>query len=355
MVKRPVRWLLLTVLLGLAAASGRADDLVWATGRVFAADGKTPLAGAMVAVYDKKNRVVDYARTDENGVYALAVPRSALNLNRKGGGFLYQINRLVGGVGNVMTLPLKAGIKAVAATSSASDPLTRVGIGTASNLAQSLVDTISPDRKSVKTAREQPGALVMKVSAPGKNDALNIARVYWMQEEFYRVGGKEERALIAWFDPAIMTPAGGKEPSSISSEYLTFTGIRLEPSIAERGQTVKLTVAFPSPEEPRTPVVVVARNSRNGQTFQLNPIGGRLYQGQFEVDQRSPLHDQTICVLAYAEQDARPGRNRQAEDAINGAGLWNPAKPYVYNPLLVVSRNRAEVVLTVVEKPGRRR
>jgi len=39
-----------------------AEDMVYATGRVFAADGRTPLSGATVAVYDDKNRVVDYAK-----------------------------------------------------------------------------------------------------------------------------------------------------------------------------------------------------------------------------------------------------------------------------------------------------
>lgn len=355
MKPRRVRLFVPLLLCACLSTGARAEDLVWATGRVYAADGRKPLAGAIVAVYDDKNRVVDYAKTDVNGDYALAVPRSALHLDRKGKGFLHQVVSAVGGVGRIAALPLKAGIRAAAAASTVSDPLTRIGIGTASGVAQGLVDIMAPaEKKRVANLRAQPGVLVMKVAMPGHNDAVSIARVYWMQEEVYRAGGKEQRALAAWFDPAYLTRAGEEKPSTIVSDYLTFTSARLEPSIAEIGQTVALTVTLPAPPEPSVPVVVVARNSRNGHTFELSPLGNGLYRGEFVVDKKFPRHDQIITVLAYAQQTDSPGRNRKVEDAIHGAGLWKPDRPYVYNPLLVVSRNRAEVALTVVEPPKRR-
>jgi hypothetical protein len=332
-----------------------AEEMVWLTGHVFAADGKSPLAGAVVAVYDDKNCVVDYAKTDDNGEYTLAVPRGALHLNRKGGGFFHQVVHVVGDTARIVTLPLKAGIKAAASVAYASDPITRVGIGTASNLAQSLLDMATPGDPGKKGAslRKMPGVLVMKVAMPGHNDAVSLAQVYWLQEEVFRAGGKEQRALTAWVDPAHLTDAGSEKPSAVRSPYLVFANARLEPSIAEPGQTVTLTVNLPSPPEPRTPLVVVARNSRNGFLFELSPIGEGRYRSEFVVDKRFPKNDQVICVLAYAQQDDRLGRDKRVEDAINGAGLWNPGKPFVYNPLLVVSRNRAEVVLTVVQ-PVRR-
>jgi len=357
MFPRALRLLALILLGSCLPMAASADDLVRATGRVYAADSKKPLAGAIVAVYDDRNRVVDYARTDANGEYALAVPRSALHLNKRGKGFFHQVVSVVGGVGRIAALPLKAGIRAAAAASTVSDPLTRIGIGTASGVAQGLVDIMAPAerKKQVENLRSQPGVLVMKVSMPGHNDAVSIARVYWMQEEIYRAGGKEQRALTAWLDPANLTRAGESKPSSIASDYLTFTDARLEPSIAEVGQTVTLTVTLPSPPEPNVPIVVVARNSRNGQVFELSPVRSGVYRAEFVVDKRFPKNDQTITILAYAQQGDRPGRNKKVEDAINGAGLWKPDKPFVYNPLLVVSRSRAEVVLTVVEPPRRRR
>lgn len=337
------------------AGPARAEDLVYATGRVFASDGRTPLSNAVVAVYDSKNRVIDYARTDERGEYALAVPRSALHLNGKGGkGFFRQVIGLAGGVGRVATLPLKAGIRAAAAVSTVADPLTKVGIGAASGVAQGLVDQMAPrDRKKPVVERDQPGVLVMKVTRPGSNDVVSLARVYWVEEQVYRAGGKEQRSLAAWVDPVHLTGAGEEKPSTITSDYLTFTEARIEPSIAEAGQTVTLSVKLPTPPDPSTPVVVIARHCKTGQTYQLEPAGNGIYRAEIEVTKKFPKNDQALCVVAYAEQDDRPGRNKKVEDAINGAGLLNADKPYVYNPLLVVSRNRADVMLTVVDSRRR--
>src|SRR5580700_3889819 len=62
----------------------KADEPVWATGHVADADGD-PLVGAIVAVYDDSNHVVDYARTDRSGDYALAVPPRAIHLEHRPG------------------------------------------------------------------------------------------------------------------------------------------------------------------------------------------------------------------------------------------------------------------------------
>lgn len=346
------------VLISLAMACS-AEELAWLTGRVMSADGKRPVEGAIVVVYDSKNRVIDYAKTDVRGEYTLAVPRSILNLGKKGGGFLHQVTS---GFGTVVALPLKAGIRAAAAASTVSDPLTKIGIGTASNIAQALADTLAyeerereRDRRKQQIARNMPGALVMKVAHPGHNDAVAVARVYWMQQELYTAGGKQQKALSAWIDPVHLTSAHAEERSRIEADYLYFSGARLEPSIAMPGQTVILSARLPRPPEPNTPVVVVARNDRNGRTYLLSPAGGDLYRAEIDVDEKYPRHDQTITILAYAEQSEQPGRSKKVEDAIARAGLWNPKKPYVYNPLLVASRNRAEVTLTVVDPPGKRK
>src|SRR5664279_218428 len=89
----------LVVLFSLRYVPAAAEDLVWATGRVCAAHSDRPMAGAIVAVYDDKNRVIDYAKTDENGEYTLAVPRSALHLDKKGGGFFHQVVKAAGDTG----------------------------------------------------------------------------------------------------------------------------------------------------------------------------------------------------------------------------------------------------------------
>ncbi|HSV73427.1 MAG TPA: carboxypeptidase-like regulatory domain-containing protein [Chthonomonadales bacterium] len=335
-----------------ACERAQADDLVWLTGRVFS--GGAPLAGATVAVFDQRNRVVDYAETDADGHYTLAAPARELNLNRRQGGFFHQVSRLVGGAGRMVSLPLKAGIRAAASVATATDPLTRVGVGTASNLAVSLVDVISrEDPATRRPVRSLPGAIAMRVTAPGHQDAVAVTRTYWVQEEVHRVGGHEQRAIVAWMDPVAMARPYGNEASTFDEGYFLFSDVRLEPGIVRRGQTAILTVRLSAPSEPRAPFVVVARNERTGQMVELQSVGGDRYRAEIQVGPQAPRDEHPITVLAYAEQDAAPGRNPRAEDAIRRAGMWSPKRPYVYNPLLVVSRNRAEATLTVVE-PRRR-
>lgn len=344
------------LMLVLTVSVCRAEELVWATGRVLGKDGKGPLRDAIVAVYDDKNRVVDYARTDAEGNYTLAIPRTALHLDKKGGGgFLHQVvggvGRLVGGVAG----PIKTGLRAAASAVPAADPISKAGLGAASGIAQNLVDAIAPPRRTRTAAEFQPGALIMKVTAAGHNDVVAPARVYWMEEQLYTAKGREQRALTAWFDPANLVAAGNQEPSTIASDYLTFTSARLEPSIAQPGQRVNLTVTMPLPADPHTPAVVIARNNRTGRTYELQPAGDGVYHTEFEIDKSFPRNDQVLTVIAYAEQPDRPGRSKKVEDALLHAGMLNPQKPYAYNPLLVVSRNRAEAGLTVVAPPRGRR
>lgn len=339
------------ILLACVAAGSRAEDLVWATGKVLSADGKRPIEGAVVAVFDQKNRVIDFAKTGPHGEYAIAVPRSALNLSGHGGGFLRQVTSGVGMIAGLAVGPIRDTIRSAAGTPG--DPMLRAGVGAASGVAGALVGLMAPPGKRPADARKEPGAIVMKVSAPGRNDALSVARVYWMQEEIYRVGGAERRTFAAWIDPVEMRSEKDQKRSTIESDYLKFTDARLDPSIAERGDTVTISVKLPMPKEPVTPVIVIARNSRTGAVVQLEPVGGDRYEGRFVVDKKMPRDDQTISILAYAEAADKPGRNRAAEAAILRAGMFDPRRPFVYNPLLVASRNRADVILTVVEKPKR--
>ena len=344
---------LLLVYFAAISSPATADDLVWLTGRVTAAESRAPLKNAVVAVYDDKGKVVDYAKTDSDGIYTLAVPRAVLGLDKKGVGFFRRVaggmSKLVGGLSG----PIRMGLKAAATAVPTSGLAAQAGVGVASGVAQNLVANMRTGRD--KDSPLPPGVLVMKVSMPGKNDALAPASVYWMQEEVYRTGRKEQRVLTAWMDPVTLAPAESKDPSAIASTYLMFTDARIEPSIAEPGQTVILSATIPSPPEPRAPIIVVARNSRTGDIVELSPAGEGRYRAEIRVDKRHPKHDQVISVLAYAQQADESGRSKAVEDAIKRAGLFDSGRPVVYNPLLIVSRNRADVTLTVVEPPRRKK
>ncbi len=338
-----------------------AEDLVWVSGRVVGTDNQ-PLPDTMVAVYDDSNKVIDYARTDKNGEYALAVPRYLLHLPGRSGGFFTEVaggvTRFVGGAADFVASPLRAGVNAVTAAEVAdsADLVTKGGIAAGGAIANQLFfPGVGRDHKPAPLPeRKQPGALLIKVVSNGGNDLVGVNHVYWMQQEKYKTGGKQQNTLAAWLDPIRLTPTASDKPSSIESEYMRFKEARLQPSLAQPGQRVRLSVRFPLPPDPPVYVVVVARNIRTGQMWELSPTGEGRYETEFEVDKRFPRDDQTICVLAYAAKYQTPGRRPDAEGAIAHAGLWDPKKPYAFDPLLLVSRNRAEVTLTVLAPDKKR-
>jgi len=357
--RRTIRILLTLTALMTGRVSVRADDVVWATGKVLDADGRRPVAGAVVAVYDARNRVVDYVRTGENGEYALVVPKSAVNLPKKRGGLLHQVSRTVNsavaGAGGLIGGPLKAGIRAAASAAGGVDPITRAGVGAAAGLVSNIVDIVTGSgsrRRALE--RNAPGVVTMRVASDAHDGVAGLNRVYWMQEEVYRIGGREQKALVAWLDPVHLSRGDGNRRSTLSSELMCFTEARLTPEITERGREVTATVVFKKPQEPRAPVVVVARNSRTGSMYHMKPVGGDRYECSFVVGRKDPLNDQIITVIAYADQDARPGRDPRVERTLERAGYWDPQRRFVYNPLLVAGRNRVELTLTVVEPPRAR-
>lgn len=348
--------LLLSVFLVSDPSCASGDDVVWAVGKVVDASGRHPIAGAVVAVYDRKNRVIDYVKTDSNGEYAVALSKSVLNLPKRKGGFLHQVSRTVNsavsGAGGLIGAPVKAGIRAAASVVGTSDPLLRAGIGAATGLVNSIIDIVTGAGATHSTLdRKSPGVVTMRVAASKRNDVAGLGRVYWMQEEIYRVGGGEKRAYVAWLDPVRL--GGEKDPGSsrLTTDFLSFTEAKLDPPIAERGQEVTMTVTLKLPEEPRTPVIVVGRHSRTGAYYELEPIGNDEYQCRFTVDRRYPRNDQVITVIAYAAQDLRLGRSLEVEKALARAGYWDPKRRFVYNPIDVATRNRVELTLTVLDSP----
>lgn len=348
--------LLLAGVAGAPTSARAAEDLVWATGRVLDTQGR-PLANATIAIYDDKNKVVDYAKTDENGDYAVAVPRRVLHLDKKRTNFLTQVfsgvTRFVGGAAEFVASPVRAGARAITAGQAANvtDPLTRGGIVAGGVVVDQVLSIVTPNSRpkpTVQEERKMPGALVIKAVAPDRKDLIGVAKVYWMQQETFKAGGKQSRTVAAWLDPVRLASVSSEAPSIVSSEYLHFTGARLQPSIAEVGQKVRIIATLPAPPEPAIYPVVVARNERTGQMWELEYVEAGVYEGEITVDKKFPKDDQIISILAYASKDTKPGRRKEVEDSLKRAGLWDIKKPYRYDPLLVVSRNRADLTLTVV-------
>lgn len=349
----------LTVFASALTSSGATanDDLIWTTGRVLGAEGR-PVVGAIVAAYDDQNKIVDYARTDRNGEYALALPKRALHLDKHTQGFFANVmstaTRFGGDTVGFVTNPVRQGVQAItsAEASTVSDPITKGEFAAGGAIAGKVLGMITPPRHSaskIKNERTLPGALMLKVVAPQTNDLVDVNRIYWMQSEELHVAGKTRHTIAAWLDPVKLAMGGADEKSKVESDYLKFTHVRLEPSLAEPGQKIHLSTKLIIPPDPHVDVVVVARHTKTGATWEMHPAGGDTYETDIVVDKRFVLNDQTICVLAYAELHEKPGRRKDVEKAIESAGMWDPTKSFVYDPLLVVSRNRAETTLTVLQ------
>jgi hypothetical protein len=354
--------LLLVGISGAVCPAFAAEDLVWATGRVLDTDGK-PLANALIAVYDDRNKVVDYTRTDENGDYALAVPRRVMHLDKRRRDFFTEVfsgmTRFVGGAAEFVSDPLRAGVRAITSRQSQNtdNALTRGSIAAGGSAVDQVLQMMTPRSRpqpTIQEERKMPGALVLKAVAPDRKDLIGVAKVYWMQQETFKAGGKQTRTVAAWLDPVQLAPVSASHSSTIGSEYLHFASARLEPSIAEVGQRVRIIATLPAPPEPRIYPVVVARNNRTGQMWELEYVESGIYEGEFVVDKKFPRDDQHISILAYASKDTQPGRRKDVESALQGAGLWDVKKPFRYDPLLVVSRNRADLTLTVVAHEKKR-
>lgn len=344
------------LLLGLFPTIALADELVWATGKVLDASGR-PRQGAIVAVYDDSNKVVDYARTDENGEYALALPSRALHLERKKNpGFLATVfsgvTRFVGSTVGFVANPMREGVRAITSSQAANytNPLTRAQIQAGGAVVDQVLFGFTPRQKKVvpKADRKQTGAFLMKVIANNRNDLVGVGRVYWLQEEVLRAGGKERRTVAAWLDPVKLTEADDELPSSFDETNMRFISARVEPSLAEYGQTVRIAARFKTPTEPETNVIVVARHNRTGQKWELTRNNDGYWSTEILVDKKFPRDDQVISLIAYTADEQRPGRRQNVESAIERSGLWNPKTDFVPNPLLLVSRNRADLNLTIL-------
>jgi hypothetical protein len=375
-----------------------AEETVLANGRILAADGKTPVPDAAIAVYDEKGNVIAHGKTDVDGRYSMAVPRGALHLTKRRGSFFGGLLKGAGGLLNVAAglapmamggfggIPGLAGgglpLAAMSGLSGAGNPLSA-----ASGLlaAQSALSTFkgahggAPSPAAMEAMRRRasarrlsrddnseqdadvdlafefgsapaansPGAMIFRIASPGREEVGGVGQIYWIQDDTIDVGGKKRKQTTAWVDPVWLAKQGEGAPSRIVRGYFAFQAASVDPAIVETGQKVTISARLPLPEEPKVQVVVVARNAKTGATWQLLPSEGAVYRAEIPVEDGFSKNDQTISVLAYAAS-GEEGRSKKAEDAIDRAGMWKLERPYEYNPKIVSSRNRLDLRLTVV-------
>jgi hypothetical protein len=368
--------------LAITPSLARAEDMVNVNGRVYADDGKTPLGNADVVIVNDKNKVVAQGKTDAEGKYTLPIPRKYLHFpgGKKRSSFLGGLaEELVGeAIGMVnpfasMGYEVVKGLAGTMQHSGASQAdIARMSGGRVTQEDGDRLLAAGARKQDVEKMlkysaenfdadgnyippRNAPGALSLKVALPGHKEASGVGQIYWMQTDKVRAeNGREKRETNAWLDPLTLVTDNSETASHFARNYFTLTNAHLDPSTVEAGQTITLTVTLSvPPEQNASPLVVIARHSKTGKIYELTPMGeGSVYQCRIEVDKKFPKKEQLISVVAYPQKSEKPGRDAKVEHALEEAGVWKLDKSYVYNPLLLASRNRADVLLTVV-KPSR--
>ncbi|MCW3051261.1 MAG: Carboxypeptidase regulatory-like domain [Chthonomonadales bacterium] len=370
------------VALASTPSLARAEDMVNINGRVYADDGKTPLGDAEVVIVNDKNKVVATGKTDAEGKYSLPVPRKYLHLpaGKKRSSFLgglaeELVGETIGMINPVagMGYELVKGLSGTMQHSGASQAdIARMSAGRVTQEDGDRLLAAGARKQDVEKmlkysaenfdadgnfipSRNAPGALSLKVALAGHKEASGVGQIYWMQTDKVRAeNGREKRETNAWLDPLTLVTDNSETSSRFARNYFTLTNAHLDPATVEAGQTITLTVTLSVPSEQNaSPLVVIARHSKTGKIYELTPMGeGGVYQCQIEVDKKFPKKEQLISVVAYPQKSEKPGRDAKVEHALEEAGVWKLDKPYVYNPVLLASRNRADVLLTVV-KPSR--
>lgn len=381
----------------LIGAAAFAEDTVTIQGRVTGPEGKGFAVGAQVTAYDDKDHVIGQATTDMSGIYKMSVPRSALHLTehkKSGGGGNSLFKQVLKTAGSVLTQGGPVGIGGFpspsplggfsAAALTGANPLKVLTNLSIANMVTKLVSTGMPRPKAEQTAkdlkagkltkdqavqqmqaagvpkdkaeaaladmasvagvtvappkRDAPGALQLKVTLAGLNDMTGVAQSYMANEE-------PKGQVVAVMDHVILEPAGGDAQSSVAMETMRFLRGELSPQVVHMGEkaTVKVMVGLPSAGE----TVVVLAKTKNGKPFQLESTEPGIFQGEIAVEKPIARGEQLVSVIAYISKES--GRDSKIEEEIEKAGLWKSDQAYLFNPLYHVSKNRADLKLTVLD------
>jgi len=324
------------------------DQPVVVTGKIVDTAGK-PVANAFVAAYDAKKNVVSSVHTSATGEYSLAVPRSALHVDRKGKTFFTQVQSNFNRAVTVATTVIP-----VAHMVSEGNTVIKNSKGHSQVQQTIVVDSALAPSGSARLpspadAQKMPGALMVKAVAPDHVDMTAVTQAYWIQQEtapdLHDNG--PQTTIVGWLDPLVMPSSDAGKPS-ITTIPINISATRVTPSLVKHGEVVRISASLSKPDVPRIYPIVVARDATSGLVWELKPEGKGKFAADIKVNESLKPNDHIISVLSYAAEARAGGRRPDLEEEIEKAKLWDIKRPFISNPLLVVSRNRADVTLTVV-------
>ena len=328
-------------------------------GKVLDIAGK-PVAGATVALQDKKGRVLGWTQTNADGEYALAAdPKDALHLRpSRRRGLLEQCARAVG---DVVAAPLKAvsdavthpgeTLKSAAVSIATGTPAPLAAQAAARAVAPGVQDKNfadetarkaretaaktavgegpAPPKKDDKDKPEEKGETRLLVSAPGFKAMQGNSQAYWLEASDQdkdaanqaenkadaKQGGKNkkddkekakqekdsQRGMQAWLETIKLAPLASDKKSQVAQEVLTLTEAVVEPGVVAAGETVTISAKLHVPPELVSRVRVFAREARRASVIELYPQEDKdntLFVGVMTLDPRLPPGDTTITIAA---------------------------------------------------------
>ncbi len=324
------------------------DEPAVVMGKVTDSAGK-PVPNALVAAYDAHRNVVSSARADAHGVFSMGVPRTLLHLDVSGKTFFTQVrsnfNRAVTVASTMIPvahLVTEGATQVKNARQGSSGAQPEIVIDSALLLSAAKGRTLKPTE-----AQKLPGALMVKAVATDCQDLTAVTQTFWLQQESPDAGPQPHSTVVGWLDPLVLNRSASGKISTVSPVPVELKSARIVPSLARPGDTVKISVQLKYPDNPRIMAVVIARDSETGSVWELKRTARGVYAADAPIDPHWRANDHVITILAYPSDGSDGGRRSDLEEEINRAGLWNPRKQYIFNPALLVSRNRCDLTLTV--------
>ena len=346
------------------------------------ATGK-PVAGATVALQDKKGKVLAWTQTDAQGQYAIAADSLEilrLQPSRRRG----LLTRIARGIGGVVMMPVKAtgvavkGVtevvrsvnpvqtaKATAISAATGNPVPAVA-----QIAGSTLDTAST--RAERTARERaarsllgerlekpkdkredlvPGETFIAVSAPSYKEIRGKAGAYWLEPP--AVIENRPVGTRAWLESVKLAPTAGDKKSEVENVAVLLAEPRMDPALAPAGGTVALAVKLQTPGNQPLNARVFARENKKRTVVELKGQGNNVYAGELVLDPETPIGNTVVTIVALrAEPVEVKLEEKKADPLLEFARQLDDLdanEKYEFDPRIMASENRLDLTLTVLD------
>jgi hypothetical protein len=375
-------WLIIGIvgLIGLFSQPVRADEKKadFSKGAIYGkvVDTATnkPVPDATVAITDKSGKILAWTKTDDKGEYAVATdPLKVLLHPSHRRGLLEEVCKQVG---DVAMAPVKVAVGVVkqpgqtvrsAAESVALGnpaPLAATAAGSLSNpkdvknaavqqSKEAAVKTALGDNPQSATSQKDDtrGEVMVLVTAPNYKDAKGQAGATWM-EPAEKVD-KKQIGPRAWLETCKLAPTAGDKKSEIVQEALTIAEPHLEPALAPAGSVVKISCKLVNPTGQARKIRIFARENKKKAVVELKPGANNVYTGELTLDPKTPSGETKIAIVALREEPVEVKIDKNKDKAfaefVKRLDDLDPDKPYLYDPRIMASENRADLTVTVLD------